>query len=311
MPYPALTSSQAGGALTSMEVQLSDGAPTVERREDRWLVRLAGDRLAWFAASAEGARQLAIERRVLGLLAARCSFQTPRVLAVDPEGDFDVRTLVPGTADPWTVFDRVRADPRQASRIGAAVGAILIEQHTQVRASDVAGWLPRRPGWPETRDRIRPRLATVGADGDLLAKADEVLARYEAEPVSEGDRVLVHADLGLHNLAIDPASLVVRGVFDYGGAAWADRHHDFRYLLLGGEDEAMLDAALAVYEPAAGASISRRRVALYNAACALSFLAHRAGTRPEERCCGRTLAEDLAWTRQAVDRTRALAGVGP
>ncbi len=60
-----------------------------------------------------------------------------------------------------------------------------------------------------------------------------------------------------------------------------------------------------------GVRISRARVILYNAACALSFLGHRAGTRPEERCCGRTLAEDLAWTRHAVDRALALAGVGP
>jgi aminoglycoside phosphotransferase (APT) family kinase protein len=45
-------------------------------------------------------------------------------------------------------------------------------------------------------------------------------------------RVLVHTDLGLHNVAVDPETKEVRGVFDYDGAAWADRHHDFRYLVL-------------------------------------------------------------------------------
>src|SRR2546427_4524466 len=34
---------------------------------------------------------------------------------------------------------------------------------------------------------------------------------------------------GFHNLAIDATSLAVSGLFDYDGAAWADRHHDFRY----------------------------------------------------------------------------------
>jgi hypothetical protein len=36
-------------------------------------------------------------------------------------------------------------------------------------------------------------------------------------------------------------------------------------------------------------------------------VAHRAGTRPEERCCGRTLAEDLRWTRAAIGRALARA----
>ena len=44
----------------------------------------------------------------------------------------------------------------------------------------------------------------------------------------------------------------VHGVFDYEGAAWADRHHDFQYLVLDMDREEVLEAALAVYEPAVG-----------------------------------------------------------
>ena len=49
----------------------------------------------------------------------------------------------------------------------------------------------------------------------------------------------------------------------------------------------------------------RERVLLYNAACALTFLAARVDTRPEERPCGRTLVEDLRWARIAVARAMA------
>jgi aminoglycoside phosphotransferase (APT) family kinase protein len=48
--------------------------------------------------------------------------------------------------------------------------------------------------------------------------------RYEAVTVDAGDRVLVHSDVGLHNLALDPETDTVNGIFDYDGAAWADRH---------------------------------------------------------------------------------------
>src|SRR5580704_9433782 len=72
----------------------------LDRREDRWAVRLPGERMAWFPVNGRGFARLEVERRVLGLLNARCGFATPRVLAVG-EGGFDVRALVPGVVDPW------------------------------------------------------------------------------------------------------------------------------------------------------------------------------------------------------------------
>jgi len=157
---------------------------------------------------------------------------------------------------------------------------------------------------------VRQRLPRVADDLALVAKAGVVFAMYEAVKLPEADRVLVHADVGFHNLAIDATSLAVRGLFDYDGAAWADRHHDFRYLLFDYDCDEVLEAAAAAYEPSVGCVISRARVALYNAACAISFLAHREGKLPEERCCGRTLTEDLRWTTHAIGRALALAPRG-
>ena len=103
------------------------------------------------------------------------------------------------------------------------------------------------------------------------------------------------------NIALAPGTEEAVGVFDYDGAAWADRHQDFRYLVFpdgtGGEE---LEGALEVYEPALGLQLDRERIRLCNAACAIGFLAFRCGTPPEGRSCGRTLAEDLSWVRQAL-----------
>jgi hypothetical protein len=64
----------------------------------------------------------------------------------------------------------------------------------------------------------------------------------------------------------------------------------------------MLDAALEVYEPAVGRSLDRVRIRLYNAACTIGYLAFRDGVPPEQKSCGRTLAEDLRWVRTALAR---------
>jgi aminoglycoside phosphotransferase (APT) family kinase protein len=285
----------AGCAVSSEEV-------AIEAREERWLVPLPGERVAWFAASDEGLQRLRRERRVLRLLEQRCRFGAPRVLLEHASGDFDVRAAVPGSSDPWRVYAALREDGELAHRIGTSVGAMLAEQHSRVAAADVAGWLPQQTSWPESRAWVRERLPGVVDDAKLVAETDAVMAAFEAVSVSEHDRALVHGDLGLHNMAIDPQSHAVHGLFDYEGAAWADRHHDFQYLVFDFQGFELLDAAVDAYRTHGGPSIQRERVLLYNAACAVTFLAYRAGTRPGERSCGRTLAEDLRWTTMALGR---------
>lgn len=304
MPFAALTPQIACAALATAGLHLAPEQLAIEQRDGRWLVRLPGRRIAWFAASAAGRAVMATERRVLRLLEARCAFRVPQILFEPKSGEFDVRSMVAGRGDPWTVYDAVQRSAEVAERIGAAVGTILAEQHSCVAARDAASWLPRTPSWPEPRDWILERLPAVVTDADLRARADAVICAYESVEVADDDRVLTHTDVGLHNLAIDTESYSVHGVFDYEGAAWADRHHDFRYLVLDTERFEPFAAAARVYEKIVGRPIDRERVLMYNAACAVSFLAFRAGHAPEERWCGRTLDEDVHWSTRALERVR-------
>jgi hypothetical protein len=302
MPFSALTPGLACEELATAGFRFDPERLTIEPRDGRWLARLPGRRMAWFAASASGHAAMATERRVLRLLEARCGFRVPQVLFECPSGEFDVRTAVEGRGDPATVYDVVKHRADVAQRIGTTVGTILAEQHACIDARDAASWLPRRPGWPEPREWILERLPDVVENEDLRSRADAVICAYESIDVADDDRVLAHTDVGLHNLAIDAESYAVNGVFDYEGAAWTDRHQDFRYLVLDAEPFDLFDAAARVYEKLTGRPIDRDRVLMYNAACAVSFLAYRAGHAPDERWCGRTLAEDLRWSTTALER---------
>lgn len=302
MPFSALTPDLACEQLATAGFRVDPKRLTIEPRDGRWLARLPGRRMAWFAASASGHAAMATERRVLRLLEARCAFRVPQVLFECPSGDFDVRSAVEGRGDAWSVYDVVKHRPDVARRIGTAVGAILAEQHACIDARDAASWLPRRPSWPEPREWILERLPDVVENADLRSRADAVICAYESVDVPDDDRVLAHTDVGLHNLAIDAESYAVNGVFDYEGAAWTDRHHDFRYLVLDDGPYDLIDAAARAYEDILDRHIDLNRVLMYNAACAVSFLAFRAGHAPDERWCGRTLDEDLRWSTQALER---------
>jgi hypothetical protein len=296
---PPLTRESVCEALREAGLDLTPAALRIEAREDRWAVSLPGEKMAWFPANERGRERLSIERKVLRLLADRCSFSVPRILFESASG-YDVRALVSGLCDPWGLYEQTKTDTVLARRIGKAIGAILIEQHTRIVKTDVSAWLPETVSWPESGGRVRERLPRVIDDAQLVGRIDRTFRAYEQVTIQAEDRVLVHGDLGLHNIAVDPVTADVRGVFDYDGAAWADRHHDFRYLIFHSAHEEALEAALAVYEPSVNRTLDRTRIRLYNAACAIGFLANRYGVPAHEKSCGRTLAEDLSWVHNAL-----------
>ena len=282
----------------------------LEWHDDRWFAFLPGHQLAVFPATAHATLGVDRERAVLRALERRCSFAAPRLIAVAPDGSGDLRAMVPGVHSTFAVYDRVRDDVPNALRVGAAIGAMMAEWHTRVRSSDLGVQLPSLPDWPKSRGWIRERLPHVVDDPTLEWAAEQVIGRFEdSDPMGPpADRVLVHTDLGLHNISIDPETLEVSGVFDWEGACWSDRHFDFRHLVFATDSHPLFDAAVAVYHECTGARISLSRVFLHNAAMAVTYLAFREGHAPDERWCGRTLAEDLHWTRTAIARVRHTSG---
>jgi aminoglycoside phosphotransferase (APT) family kinase protein len=292
---------QVSAALTKAGFPHDARALEIHSRGDRLAVLLSSDRMAWFPLNELGRAALVRERRVLRLLERHCRFPAPRVLHEDETG-WDLRALVQGVVNPLGLSARIMSDSVFAYAIGEDLGRMLAEQHTRIPAAQLVGWLPTEPNWPRPNDL--PYLAEVIDDPALLARTDRALQwRQELRRVLQ-DPVLVHADVGLHNMAVDPVSYQVVGLFDYGGAAFGDRHHDFAYMIFPPARESMLQGALATYESATGIKIDRDRVRLLNAIAAIGFLAFRRGQPPEEAWCGRTLDQDLAWT------TAALAGVG-
>jgi hypothetical protein len=187
-----------------------------------------------------------------------------------------------------------------AQKIGHAIGQIFVEQHTRIVEADAVGWLRQQVPWPETGAWIGERLPRVIDDRGLIRALADVIEEYEGVAVDPADRALVHGDLEAFTTwrSIRPMQSTASSTTT--ALPGRDRHHDFRYMLFDVEREDMLDAALRIYEPAVARSLDRNRIRLYNAACAIGFLAFRAGVPPEQKSCGRTLVEDLHWARTAL-----------
>src|SRR5271167_2596099 len=101
----------------------------------------------WFPVQPGSRIAIENERRILRLVEEYCRFRAPRILYEDAEG-WDVRAIIPGVAAA-DFLNQVRTDPRAALRTGAALGRILAEQHSNIPASKLDGWLARIPPWPQ------------------------------------------------------------------------------------------------------------------------------------------------------------------
>ncbi|PYT20940.1 MAG: hypothetical protein DMG57_40345 [Acidobacteria bacterium] len=125
VPFRTLTSELACEVLAKARLRFTPEQVRVERREERWVVHLPANRLAWFAASEEGRRRLAVERRVLQLLQDRCTFMAPRVLVEGIDDDFDVRAMVPGVSNPWRMFAQLHGNAELAGQVAGRRGGRL------------------------------------------------------------------------------------------------------------------------------------------------------------------------------------------
>jgi len=287
-------------ALTGIGVSVDPAAVQLLPRDNRFAARLPGHRIAWFPTDANGLLRLEREARALSAIARYCRFLTPRVIHHALAG-WQLRMEVPGTADPFATYQRALDDRQFAATLGGHLGRLLADQHLSIPRAELGDWLLLRPGWPPPIAEVAADLPRVTGDRELIDRALALLARHEAAELEITDRVLAHTDFGFHNMVVTPDG-VVAGVFDYDEASMTDRHYDFRYLLLDVPDETLLVSAIEAYEAAGGQSIELSRIHLLNAASAVAFLAFRGDAGPEEKPAGRTLAEDLRWTRLALAR---------
>jgi aminoglycoside phosphotransferase len=268
----------------------------------RWVAHLPAQRIA-FVADTENARQrLARERQLLQLLAGRAHFGVPRVEGVDPHGNWDIRLKVPGEAGLTLTYAthhrRILDEPAIAQRTGQRIGQILGELHSVITPEEARQLAPSAPPLA-TSERTRVNLAIGLDDTALQAQVQGVFERFDALEIADDEVVLVHGDLGSHNVAFEPETSAVLGVYDFDAIACVDRHWDFKYLH--SYTSPFRQAVLEAYRSHTGIIPDPRRITLYHAITALAYLAWRVDA-PEahDRLSGRDEAGAYRWVRQAV-----------
>jgi aminoglycoside phosphotransferase (APT) family kinase protein len=273
-----------------------------EFRRWRWIALLPNGRIAFFADDPEAVKRLGRERALLDLLGRRVGFAVPAVEHVSSDGRLQVRRMVDGVdATEWFGgYERERAlDASPAGRrLAGELGRALAELHGSVTPAEAEA-LGVPVGEPlllavaDLRRRLLGHLPQPALEPALDAVLDGCAAMEEEE---EAGRVLIHGDACAANLAIDPGTGRLVGMFDFEYAALTDRHEDFYSLHSFGD--AFAERVLDAYAAASGVRPSIRRAALHHVYAALYALSGALATGDPDK-----VANQLRWVRGALAGT--------
>ncbi|HTR51821.1 MAG TPA: aminoglycoside phosphotransferase family protein [Kofleriaceae bacterium] len=285
-----MTPDRVAALLAEVGERVDPRALVVERRDWRWFVQLPGDRMLFVPVDEAGAHRLAAERRLLAALAPRLSFAVPRPIG-PPEAALDLRTRVRGETGIHLHGSLITHTP---DAYADDLARLLAELHGAFARDELVRLAPpmRADVYPLPEAQLRAVVASLPAE--IHARVHAALDRYaELAPT---DSVLVHNDIGTHNLAFDPDSHRVIGIFDFEEAAHGDRHHDAKYLPSYGPR--ITARVLELYRDRTGIELDVPRIRLLHFATALSFWVWRESD---------PVAHD---TRSSRDRDQALAWIG-
>lgn len=250
--------------------------PPFEWRHWRWVAVLP-DRVVFRADNAEAWRRLELEAEVITRFRAAAGSLIPAVKARDAiartqtreriEGltGHAVEHLVLGVRGELSDLDRYHERcplSSAGSRLAHDLGRTLARLHRSLRAHEaVALGLARSP--PKLSDRtaeiLRSHVQSPMLEHGLISARTWLATRTI-------DDVVIHGDPHFHNLAVDPTTGALRGIFDFDEIARGDRAQDLAYLHSSGVPFAR--AALRAYAEV-GPSVDEDTVARYHVVLAL------------------------------------------
>lgn len=276
----------------------------LDQREKRIMIHVPGNMMLIFPTCDEGRCIQQRERNILNRLTDRATFAVPCVEKVAEDESWELRKKVPGV-NGITIYERLLIDDNLAQRTAITAGRILGELHSIFHETE-AQTLGTHPIFWVPLDVIREKLARYLPDEYLKAQIYCLIDKINDIEVSKEDLVFLHGDFGVHNMALNPESLELNGIFDFEEASFGDRHWDLKYLY--SYSETFISNLLHEYQEVTGVTLSKDKLVLYHALTATAFLANRIDQPAGDYICGRTLEQDLRWTNEAVRRAWSIYG---
>jgi aminoglycoside phosphotransferase (APT) family kinase protein len=238
--------------------------------QDRCVVEINDSLILKFPLREETGEWMAREHWVLNALQGRISIATPTPVFVAQQVFCYGYQKVPGIL--LTDEHYWALTTRQKQHLALAIAHFLSELHGLLDVVEAAAAGLRPPDDPLSSWQLRQRLLPLLEQSQYVSLVEQILDRYQQIESISKHEVVLHGDLHGWNIALDPATNQLVGVFDFNGTCIGDPHLDFRYFFY--TDPPLLESVLAHYQAMSTRTLSLTRCILYAAATDLSDLVY-------------------------------------
>lgn len=244
------------------------GAP-VERFDSGFdfIALSVGDMIFRFPRDAEGEAALRREAAILDAIRPRLTMAVPKLTLIEGAAVFSAHPALPGRT---LLTEDYLALPQGArDRLGADLGRFLGEMHL-IPPALTAGFADGETRvWPTAEQLEASALPHLPQGFHGIARAQ--LASYAALPPDPLGEAFSHFDAHGWNMAFDPISGRLNGIFDFGDARIGPVHEDWLCPSMIHPD--LATNSMAAYEALTGRRLDRARIEALTSAQRLDDLA--------------------------------------
>lgn len=173
----------------------------------------------------EGVALLEREARLLELLEGKISVAKIPV-PVHYEENFLVYKKIPGS--PLISYAFYRLGNKQRSKLIFEVAQFLSQLHTALSPEEIASLHLTKTDWPWSVEKLQAHRHHLEDNKDMLEVFDSIMKMYEDDLSEPSEKALIHNDMDIKNIIVDPLTGQLRGVIDFTDAAFDDIAFDLR-----------------------------------------------------------------------------------
>ena len=173
----------------------------------------------------EGVALLEREAQLLTMLQGKIS-ATAIPVPLHYQENFLIYKKIPGS--PLISYAFYRLGNKQRSKLILEVAQFLSQLHTALSPEEIASLKLAKTDWPWSVEKLQAHRHHLENNKDMLEVFDSIMKMYEDDISQPCDQTLIHNDLAIRNIIVDPLTGQLRGIIDFADAAFDDVAFDLR-----------------------------------------------------------------------------------
>lgn len=181
----------------------------------------------WMCKSAktqEGIVSLDREVQLLTMLQGKIATQIPVPLYYTE--NFLVYKKIPGS--PLIAYAFYRLGHKQRSKLVLEIAQFLSQLHKALTPEEIASLNLAQSDWPWSFEKLQEHRHHLDDNKDLAEVFDSIMNIYKDELAVPFEPTLIHNDMSIKNIIVDPLTGQLRGVIDFSDIAYDDSLLDLR-----------------------------------------------------------------------------------